>query len=248
MTPIRCPRSQRHYGHVHEVPCLNYITSLWGSPFYEADLAIFLCDKKWINKKDPEYSRTPLHHASRFGFLEVVDWMLANGADVDARAYNNFSPLFFADEPQVVRAILRHKPKDKERAAELFRYPLEYAASGVAWAGYDTKKWRQIVRLMLDAGAPYSIQVAAYLNDVDRVQEALKENPGLASSLEGSERVPQRIAARHGRVEICKILLQHNADPNDWENGTGFPILVDRIEHPAVVKLLLEAGADVKTR
>ncbi|MBI3411362.1 MAG: hypothetical protein HY040_23800 [Planctomycetes bacterium] len=73
-------------------------------------LKMMQADKTWINKKDPEYSCTPLHHASRFGFVDVVEWMLANGADVDARAYNNFSPLYFADEPQVVRSILRHKP------------------------------------------------------------------------------------------------------------------------------------------
>ncbi|MBI3411361.1 MAG: ankyrin repeat domain-containing protein [Planctomycetes bacterium] len=101
---------------------------------------------------------------------------------------------------------------------------------------------------MLDAGAPYSLQVAAYLNDVGRVRNALKENPDLANALEGSKHTPLRIAARHGRVEICKILLEHKADPNDWENGTGYPILADAIEHPAVVKLLLDAGADVKTR
>jgi hypothetical protein len=95
-------------------------------------LKIMKADPKWINKKDPEYSCTPLHHASRFGFVEVVDWLLANGAEVDARAYNDFSPLYFADEPQVVRAILRYKPKDKKRAEAFFRYPLEHAAEQVA--------------------------------------------------------------------------------------------------------------------
>ena len=41
-------------------------------------------DRTWINKKDPEGRCTPLDHASRFRFVEVVEWLLANGADVDA--------------------------------------------------------------------------------------------------------------------------------------------------------------------
>jgi serine/threonine-protein phosphatase 6 regulatory ankyrin repeat subunit B len=211
-------------------------------------LKIIKADLKWINRKDPEYHCTPLHHASRFGFVEVVDWLLANGADVDGRAYNDFSPLYFADEPSVVRAILRHRPKDKNRTTEFFRSPLEHAAEQVAEGIPDVKKWREIVQLMLDAGAPYTLQVAAYLNGVARVREVLKANPRLSNSLNGSEHTPLRIAASQGRTEICKILLENKADPNDWENGDGFPILVHAIKHPAIVKLLLDAGADVKKR
>ena len=43
-------------------------------------------------------------------------------------------------------------------------------------------------------------------------------------SLEGSRDTPLRIAARQGRAEICKTLLEHKTDPNDWENGNGYPI------------------------
>jgi ankyrin len=101
---------------------------------------------------------------------------------------------------------------------------------------------------MLDAGAPYSLQAAACLNDIARVRQTLKEDPRLADALNGSRWTPLRFAAEYERVEICKILLEHKADPNDWENGGGYPILERAVKRPAVVKLLLEAGADVKTR
>jgi ankyrin repeat protein len=211
-------------------------------------LKIMQADPKWINKEDPKDHCRPLHHASSFGFLEVVEWLLANGAEVDARAYNDFSPLALANDPQVVRAILRYKPTDKDCAATFFRAPLENAAEQVATGGSNAKKWREIVQLMLDAGASYSLQVAACLNDVARLRDALNKDARLVNSLEGSRYSPLRIAARHGHTQICKVLLRNNADPNDWENGRGFPILVDAIKHPTVVKLLIDAGADLKTR
>jgi ankyrin repeat protein len=208
-------------------------------------LKIMQANPKWINEKEENW--TALHAAAEYGFVEVVDWLLANGADVDARGNNDSSPLDFATEPSVVRAILRHKPKDKDRALAFFQSPLEHAAEQVAEGGPDAKKWREIVALMLDAGAPYSLNVAAYLNDITRVRQALKEDPGLVN-LAGARYKPLRIAARLGRNEICKVLLEHKGDPDDWGNGLGFPILVDAIKHPAVVKLLLAARADVKTR
>jgi ankyrin repeat protein len=53
--------------------------------------------------------------------------------------------------------------------------------------------------------------------------------------------LPLRRAADFGRAEIVKLLLEHQADPNDlWG---GYPVLKDGIRYPAVVKLLLDAGA-----
>jgi cytohesin len=226
----------------------NYTTPhdyLWNQCPKQA-LKIMKADPRWINKQDPKDRCTPLHHASRFGFVEVIEWLLANGADVDARAYNDFSPLYFADKPAVVQAILRHRPKDRERAAEFFRQPLQHAAAGVTSGGPGAKKWREIVQLMVDAGAPYTLEIAAYLNDLPRIREALQKDPRLATSADGARSL--RVAAAEGHTKICKVLLAHKADPNDWANGTGYPILVPAIRHPAVVKLLLEAGADIKTR
>ena len=51
------------------------------------------------------------------------------------------------------------------------------------------------------------------------------------------------LAAREGRVEICKLLLAHKAAPVDTEGWCGYPVLYHAIPHPAVVKLLLQAGA-----
>jgi ankyrin repeat protein len=51
-----------------------------------------------------------------------------------------------------------------------------------------------------------------------------------------------------GRDDICKLLLDNKADPNDFKQGLGFPIIVDAMSHPTIVKMLIAAGADLKTR
>ncbi len=51
-----------------------------------------------------------------------------------------------------------------------------------------------------------------------------------------------------GRVEICKLLLEHKADPNAFEEGNGYPIMVDAVKHSPVVKLLIDHGANLRRR
>ena len=53
-----------------------------------------------------------------------------------------------------MRAILRYKPKDKKRAEAFFHDPLEHAAEQVADGRPEPRKWREIVKLMFNAGAP----------------------------------------------------------------------------------------------
>ncbi len=212
-------------------------------------LKIMKAEPTWVHQLDPEEHCTPLHLAARFGFTDVGEWLLANGAAVNAKTYYEATPLTLTSEPALVRLLLEYMPKEKARAAPFLQAPLERAAAEFARRGEDVESWRQIVKLLLDAGAPYHLQSAIYLNDIERVRAILKDNPRLAKDDgDGARSMPLRVAARTGRVEICKILLANKADPDDWENGGGFPILVYAVQHPAVVKLLLDAGADIKRR
>ncbi|MEZ6136463.1 MAG: ankyrin repeat domain-containing protein [Pirellulaceae bacterium] len=57
-----------------------------------------------------------------------------------------------------------------------------------------------------------------------------------------------RDAVREGNIERAKQLLETGADPDSFEKGQGIPIIVDAIESPAIVKLLIDHGANLKRR
>ena len=72
-------------------------------------LKIMMDDPTWVTKRDSD-QRTPLHVAARFNHTSVVKWLLENGADVDAQAYNRFTPLHQTKNPEIVKLILEKKP------------------------------------------------------------------------------------------------------------------------------------------
>lgn len=49
-----------------------------------------------VNRKEPQFGYTPLHFAARRGYTEIVDILLASGADKTAKSKNGFTPLMLA--------------------------------------------------------------------------------------------------------------------------------------------------------
>ena len=188
------------------------------------------------------------HDAVRNGDLVNVKKMLDEGADVNAQVENNLTPIYFADDPEMVDLLLAYKPQLNIRDAACIQTPLERAAMNCYQDKKVAKKWRSIVDKLQTAGAEYTIDAAIYLNDVDFIQKQLEKEDSWVNKCRDSQSVPLRLAARTGREEICKLLLKHKANPDDFERGTGYPIMVDAINHPAVVKLLIDAGANLRRR
>ena len=184
-----------------------------------------------------------LHDAVRHGDLNRVKKLLDEGADVNAEVENHFTPIYFADDPKIVDLLLAHKPKLNIPTA-----PLEHAAELFYRDKKRAEVWRTIVGKLRTAGAEYTVNAAIYLNDVDYVRQQLAKDDSWVSRCGGAQSVPLRIAARTGREEICKLLLKHRADPDDFEQGMGYPIMVNAVAHPSVVKLLIDAGANLRRR
>jgi ankyrin repeat protein len=200
-------------------------------------LAMIKADRTWIDKKDDD-SRTPLHLAARFGFVEVVRWLLSHDADVAARAYNEFTPLLLTKHPDVIRLLLQHGADVNATGAggtALQKSAHDFASFQKTDSIRDNR-WI-ITRMLLDAGAEYDIRSAVCLGDAERVRVLL------ADEQQALDMEIMRLAVTFGRVKVVKLLLDHGADPEHVYYG-GLTLSYFATKHHEVLKLLFDAGAD----
>ena len=71
-----------------------------------------------VNAKS-ERRRTPLHSAAREGHKEVIELLIAKGADVNAKDDDGATPLDMADDKETADLLRKHGGKTaKELKAE----------------------------------------------------------------------------------------------------------------------------------
>ncbi len=216
---------------------------LWRG-FPKQALKLMQADRTWINKRDGD-KHTPLHLASRFGHVEVARWLLDNGADVNAKAYNDFTPLLYTKHSEIVKLLLKYKADINAKSSVT---ALERAASHYAYIernpeeAAEAKELLRIITMLRGAGAEYDIRSACCLGDEEQVRARVA-----ADQKQALDKAAMRRAATYGRTKIVKFLLQHGADPEDADYG-GLTLSYFAIGHADVLKLLFDAGADPKVR
>jgi ankyrin repeat protein len=230
-----CPRLKTPYDYLQD-------------GFASAALEMKTDDLKWVSARDSD-SCTPLHHAAQFGQVHAVKWLLDHGADVNAIAYNGFTPLHLTNDERVIELILHTHPDLNIRCRAQGQTPLQLAAANlvnpIRWD--EREKWRRIVKMYRDSGAEYDILTAIHLEDLEQVKEVVKKSPAYAHEFQ--DRTPLRTAAALGRLKICRYLIEeHHVDLDDFKRGGGYPIIKGALAHPRVVELLIKSGADLKTR
>lgn len=84
--------------------------------------------------------------------------------------------------------------------------------------------------------------------DIDFVREALKNNKSLANASKEGNYTALMGAVRNGHTDVAKLLIDSDANINAVNEYRTTPLMFavgDLDDYPDMVRLLLEAGADV---
>ena len=174
------------------------------------------------------HGNQPIHWAVMTRQLDVIDELLARGADINAARFDGARPIQLTNGDYHFRGW-RDVPQD---------YPTSPA---------------DVLAHLRARGAYVDISTAASIGDLERVRELLDQDPRLANRV--SEYVtyyigsgaPLKNAAARGHIEIVKLLLERGAGPNLPEEGIAphGHALYSAVAggHYEITKLLLEHGA-----
>jgi ankyrin repeat protein len=169
----------------------------------------------------------PIHWAVMTRQVDLIDDLLARGADINAQRPDGARPLHLTNGDYYYRGW-RDVPTTALRRHEV------------------------LIGYLLARGAEYDISTAAAIGHLDRVRELLDQDPRLANRVPDYSTyysgLPLRCAAGAGHRDVVELLLQRGANPNGPEPGVapqgGALHAAIGGKHQAVVKLLLEHGAD----
>jgi ankyrin repeat protein len=173
-----------------------------------------------------ERGNQPFHWAVMTRQIELIDYLVGRGADINAARPDGLRPIHLTNGDYHYRGW-RDVPSTALQRHEV------------------------LIGYLLARGAEYDLATASKLGDVDRVRELLDANPQLLNQVPAYSYytgLPLRNAAAAGHLEVVKLLLERGADPNQPEPGIapfgGALHAAVGGKHLPIVKLLLEHGAN----
>jgi ankyrin repeat protein len=202
-------------------------------------------DPMLVWARDAHLQETPLHIVARFGPVEMVDLLIRMKADVNATAYNGFTPLHVT-EAKDIAVLLIKAGADLDKRDNWGKTPLQTAAQHGSVP---------VVEAILESGYPCDLTSAVMLGKRELAIRLARENPAAlkrrhaTANLWGGD-TPLAVAAGQGDLELVKAFLDAGAEVNDETvmPNAGFgkaTALTNAVwaGHKDVVELLLRRGA-----
>ncbi|MGB9602646.1 MAG: ankyrin repeat domain-containing protein [Limisphaerales bacterium] len=196
-------------------------------------------DAKLIDAPDRE-GKTPLHYAAAKGHLAVVEWLVKNGANVNARNSSGITPLYLA------------KGFGKKDVAEFLE---KYGGSA------EIVKPRMPTKTVAGSQTPQpgpTPQIKSALvpaieavkaNSLEQLQLIIKTDPESINGKDQLQWTPLHWAADYGYLKIAEFLIENGANVNAKTDNGWTPLHQAVIKaHTNIARLLISKKADVNAQ
>ncbi len=176
--------------------------------------------------RNQPYEHTLLHVAAFAGHLAIVDWLLEQGLDVNAREKgDNTYAMHWAAAAGHLNVVRRLADAGGDVVGHGDDHDLEVIGWGTGWEGCDDATHRAIADFLISRGARHHIFSAIALNLADEVRRIVASDPSaIVRKMSHNEdyQLPLHFAVRKNLPQMVALLLELGADPLATD-GTGYP-------------------------
>ena len=211
-----------------------------------------------LNVRDKR-NMTPLHFACVEGHKQIVEFLVAAGAELSPKDDLELTPLFYARKhkhSEIERILVGRGAilnlfeaaslGDKDRVSELLaKHPEDANVPTCSWTPLFVAANSEIAEMLIECGADIEFESddgykpihAAAIGHSDVLALLLSKGADPNTSYHGS--TPLHLAAQSGNLESVQLLLRYGAKPDNADAGGYLPKDLAS-NYPSILNILTE--------